>query len=106
MVASVIAMIADGRMAMNAGGENRPPSGRSSVMPASCCELVPDRQPPNPLAGCSEDRVAQCRCERRYARLANAARRHVDSVLDDVCARLRWRLVDADELEVVEIALL
>src|SRR5205823_11743139 len=69
-------------------------------------DLIADRQAANALAGRREDRVAQGRRERRHARLTDAARWDVDPVLDDVHPGLGRGLVDAHELEVVEVALL
>ena len=59
--------------------------------------LRSDRQPADALAGRREDGVAERRRKRRHARLADAARRHIDAVLDDVRVRHGRRFVDADD---------
>ena len=68
--------------------------------------LRSDRQAAHPLTGRSEDRIAKRRRKRRHARLTHAARRHLNAVLDNVRIRHSWRFVDADNREVVEVALL
>src|SRR5262249_51399795 len=84
------------------------PAGFATVSRPSSLQRDPvtDRQTANALAGRREDRVAQGRRERRYARLADAARRDVDPLLDDVHPGIGRGLVDAHESEVVEVALL
>ena len=47
-------------------------------------ELIADRQLADAFSGRREDGVAECRRERRHAGFADAARGHVDAVLDDV----------------------
>src|SRR5271166_5193005 len=69
-------------------------------------ELIGDRQAADALAGRREDRIAQGRREGWQSRLADAARRHVDAVGDDPDMRDRRRLVDAQDLEAVEVVLL
>src|SRR5262245_33538380 len=69
-------------------------------------QLIADRQLLDALAGGSEDGIAKRRRERRNAWLADAARRHAERIVDDVHLGLDRRLVDAHELEVVEVRLL
>jgi hypothetical protein len=47
-------------------------------------QLIADRQPADAFAGRSKDGIAKRGRKRRHARLADAARRHIDAVLDDV----------------------
>src|SRR5260370_23289420 len=64
--------------------------------------LRSDREAAYALTGRSEDSVAERRRQRRHTRLAHAARRDLDAVLDDVRVRQGRRFVDADNREVVE----
>src|SRR6266480_1583282 len=90
------------------GAQANPLPREACVPPALSLssQLVADRQPPNALAGGREDRVAESRGEGRQPRLADAARRHIDPVRDDPDMSNRRRLVDAQELEAVEVVLL
>src|SRR5262245_42893179 len=81
------------------------PGPGSPAPPSSNRELIADRQATDTLAGGREDRVTERRREGRDAGLADTARGHVDSVLDDVHAGLGRRFVNPGELEVVEVAL-
>ena len=52
-------------------------------------QLIADRQPADAFAGRREDGVAKRGRKRRQAWLADAARRHIDAVLDDIGVRYR-----------------
>src|SRR6185369_4703736 len=71
-----------------------------------CLQLLADRQGADTLASRGEDRVDQCRCEGRHARLANAAGRRVGAGWYDVDVGDSRGFVDPDHREIVEIALL
>src|SRR5690606_22195133 len=72
----------------------------------SSSKLIADREFSDALSGRREDGIAQSGRKRRHARLANAARWHIDAMRDDMHPRIERRLIDAHELEVVEVRLL
>src|SRR5437868_566385 len=69
-------------------------------------QLIANRQLPDALACGCENRVAQSWRERRQSRLAHSSRGHIYGRRDDMDIRLQRRLIDADDLEIVEIPLL
>src|SRR6266566_9639655 len=68
-------------------------------------QLVADRQAADALAGRGEDSIAQRRCEGWKPRLADPARRNVDSIRYDVHIRHRRRLVDPQHPIAIVVAL-
>src|SRR5271165_817489 len=68
--------------------------------------LLAERQRAYPLALSGVDRIEERRGDRRHARFAHSARRHVEAVRHDMDMRLTGRVADAQHLVVVEVVLL
>src|SRR5450755_492336 len=79
---------------------------KSAAQGASILELVADRQLADPLAGGSEDRVAQRRCNRRHTGFTHTTERHAEIGGKQMDANVARSDVHTGDLIVVEIALL
>src|SRR6516162_11955255 len=80
--------------------------GDLPTLTASRLQLYADRKRPDTFSRCRKDRVDQCRRKGRHAGFADARGRGVGSGRHDVYVGHERSLVDPNQREIIEIALL